>query len=65
MDTISLSIKEIELNPWHFRLMSEKDFEMLTQAVKENGIEMMPQPVVAKINKKFYLVDGHARLNAA
>lgn len=65
MDTISLPIKEIELNPWHFRLMPEKDFEILTQSIKENGIEMMPQPVVAKINKKFYLVDGHARLNAA
>lgn len=65
MKTLTLPIKEIESNPWNFRLMPEKDLEILTNTIQENGIGVIPQPVVAKINKKYYLVDGHARISAA
>lgn len=65
MKSLTLSIKEIESNPWHFRLMPEKDFEILTNTIQQNGIEAIPQPIVAKINKKYYIVDGHSRINAA
>jgi len=65
MRTLNLAIKEIEPNPWHFRLMPEKDFEILTSTIRENGADSIPHPIVAKINKKYYLVDGHSRISAA
>lgn len=65
MKTITLSVKEIEPNPWHFRLMPERDLEILTESLQKNGISAIPQPIIAKINKKYYIVDGHARISAA
>ncbi len=65
MKTVNLSIREIESNPWHFRLMPEKDFETLITSIQKNGIDAIPQPIVAKINQKYYVVDGHARIDAA
>lgn len=64
MKTLTLTIKELESNPWHFRLMPEKDLETITDTVQKNGIESVPSPIVAKIDKKYYIVDGHARIDA-
>lgn len=65
MKIISIPIKDLESNPWQFRMMPEKDFENLQNSIQTNGIEAIPQPIIAKINKKYYIVDGHARINAA
>lgn len=65
MKTITIPAKDLESNPWHFRLMPEKDLEVLTNSLQENGIGAIPQPIVARIDKKYYIVDGHARINAA
>jgi len=65
MRTITLSIKDLESNPWHFRLMPEKDYDTLKNNIQKNGIGVVPQPIVSKIGKKLYIVDGHARINAA
>ncbi|MGQ0772004.1 MAG: ParB/RepB/Spo0J family partition protein [Nitrososphaerota archaeon] len=65
MKTLTLPITEIESNPWNFRLMPERDLEILTSTIRENGVTVIPQPIIAKIDKKYYLVDGHARISAA
>lgn len=65
MKTILVQIKDLEANPWQFRMMPEKDFESLQNNIRANGFETIPQPIIAKINKKYYIVDGHARINAA
>lgn len=65
MKTITLSTKQIESNPWHFRMMPEKDFEILKDNLQKNGIGSIPNPIIAFIDKKYYVVDGHARINAA
>lgn len=65
MKTVTLQITQIESNPWHFRLMPEKDYGILKNSIKQNGIGIIPHPVIAKIDKKYYVVDGHARISAA
>jgi hypothetical protein len=65
MKSVILPINEIETNPWHFRLMPEKDYEVLTSSIQKNGIAAIPLPIIAIIKKKYYVVDGHSRINAA
>lgn len=65
MKSILIPIKQIESNPWHFRLMPEPDFEILVHNIRQNGIDSISNPVIAQINKKYYIVDGHARISAA
>jgi hypothetical protein len=45
--------------------MPERDYGILKSNLQKNGIKVIPQPIIAKIEKKYYVVDGHARLNAA
>lgn len=45
--------------------MYKYDFEGLVESIKKDGIESIPRPIVAKIGKQFYIVDGHSRIDAA
>lgn len=62
---VKLEINELQENPWHFRLMYQRDFDSLLESIKKNGIVSIPFPTVAKIKKKFYIIDGHSRIKAA
>lgn len=62
--TIELDIHKLHENPWHFRLMYQRDFESLVKSIKNNGIESISYPIIAQIKKKFYIVDGHSRIQA-
>jgi hypothetical protein len=64
MKTLTLASGELKANPWHFRLMPEKDLETLTSTIQKSGTDSIPSPIVAKIDKKYYIVDGHARVDA-
>ena len=63
--TTILGINQINENPWHFRLMYEADFVSLVSAIKNDGLENVPQPIIAKIESKYYIIDGHSRIRAA
>lgn len=58
------SIDSLETNPWHFRIASEKNLKNITYEITKRGIASILPPVVAVINKKTYIVDGHARVLA-
>lgn len=60
-----LDIDRLHENPWHFRLMYQRDFESLVDSIAEFGIESVPCPLIANIDKKFYIIDGHSRIKAA
>jgi len=45
--------------------MYQRDFDSLIESIKNNGIESISYPIVAQIRKKFYIIDGHSRINAA
>ncbi len=62
---IQLNARQINENPWHFRLMYQTDFESLVDSIKEHGFENVPYPIVAKIKSRYYIVDGHSRIKAA
>jgi PIN domain nuclease of toxin-antitoxin system len=62
---LQLDIDKIQENPWHFRLMYQRDFDSLVESIKKNGIKSTPCPTVAQIEKKFYIIDGHSRIKAA
>lgn len=62
---IQLNARQINENPWHFRLMYQTDFESLVDSIKEHGFENVPYPIVAKIKSRHYIVDGHSRIKAA
>ncbi len=62
---LDIEIKKIQDNPWHFRLMYQNDFDSIVESIKSDGIESVPCPIVAKIKKKIYIVDGHSRIKAA
>lgn len=61
---VELSIEKLEPSPWYFRLISKRDFELLVNHIKIIGVDVMSPPIVALINKKYYIVDGHSRINA-
>lgn len=65
MKSIILDVGVLQENPWHFRLMSQRDFDSLVDSICNHGIESISCPVVAKIEKKIYVVDGHSRIKAA
>ncbi len=58
-----LRISELHNNPWHFRVISNKDFENLKSMIEQYGYESINPIIVAKIDK-YYIVDGHARRDA-
>lgn len=60
-----LDIHKLHENPWHFRLMYQRDFDSLVESIKNNGIESISCPIIAQIKKKFYIIDGHSRIQAA
>lgn len=60
-----LELGQLNENPWRFRIVSDKDFENLSNHIKENGFDAVNPPTVAKIEKKFFVVDGHIRIDAA
>lgn len=62
---MELPIEKLKPNPWHFRLISDHDFEILVSHIKDNGIDAISNPVIAFIGKKYYIVDGHSRVSAA
>ena len=62
---LSLPIDKLEDNPWHFRVMYDGDFNSLVEEIKKNGVDVVVPPIVAKINKKYYVVDGHSRIRAS
>ncbi|MGI0011540.1 MAG: ParB/RepB/Spo0J family partition protein, partial [Nitrosopumilaceae archaeon] len=62
---VELPIEKLEPSPWHFRLISDHDFELLVNHIKDNGIDAISNPVIAAIGKKHYIVDGHGRVSAA
>ncbi|NIP62688.1 MAG: ParB N-terminal domain-containing protein [Nitrosopumilaceae archaeon] len=59
-----VSLNKIKQNPWSFRIISEKDRAHLVDLVKNEGIVFSP-PVIAKIDRQFFIVDGHSRINVA
>lgn len=63
--TCQIRIEELRDNPWRFRGLSEKDFENLVSEIKKNGIGATSPPMIAKINKNYYIIDGHSRIKAA
>jgi ParB-like chromosome segregation protein Spo0J len=62
---LKLDINKILENPWHFRLMYQRDFDSLVESIKKDGIESVPHPIISQIKKKLYIVDGHSRIKAA
>ena len=60
-----LEISKIESNPWHFRIFSKMDHELLVNQIKDNGISSIPPPIIASIDDHFYIIDGHSRVQAA
>ncbi|HEY4681453.1 MAG TPA: ParB N-terminal domain-containing protein [Nitrosarchaeum sp.] len=62
---LNLPISKLEDSPWHFRIMYDTDFNSLVKEIKKNGIDTIAPPIVAKINKKYYVVDGHSRIRAS
>ncbi|MFB5612264.1 MAG: ParB/RepB/Spo0J family partition protein [Nitrosarchaeum sp.] len=62
---LNLPINKLESSPWHFRIMYDDDFDSLVKEIKKNGSDAIASPIVAKINKKYYVVDGHSRIRAS
>jgi hypothetical protein len=62
---LNLPISKLEDSPWCFRIMYDRDFDLLVKEIKKNGMDAIAQPIVAKINKKYYVVDGHSRIRAS
>ncbi|MFB5629928.1 MAG: ParB/RepB/Spo0J family partition protein [Nitrosarchaeum sp.] len=62
---LNLPINKLESSPWHFRIMYDDDFDSLVKEIKKNGSDAIAPPIVAKINKKYYVVDGHSRIRAS
>lgn len=62
---LNLQINKIEDNPWHFRIMYDRDFDLLVKEIKKNGMDAITSPIVAKIDTKYFVVDGHSRIRAS
>jgi ParB-like chromosome segregation protein Spo0J len=60
-----MSVDELRSNPWHFRIMYQNDLDSIVRTIKTHGIQSVPNPLIAKIDEKYYVVDGHSRIKAA
>ena len=60
----TISLEHVYENPWYFRLLNEHDMKSLLECIDKYGASFIPNPVIAIIDKKHYVVDGHARIAA-
>ena len=60
-----VDIGKLAENPWKFRTISKKDFDGIVSSISKNNFKTIPYPIIAKIDKKLIIVDGHARIDAA
>jgi ParB-like chromosome segregation protein Spo0J len=61
---ILLNLSELNNSPWKFRLISSKDFENLVSSIETYGPHTINPILVAHINEKYYIIDGHTRRDA-
>lgn len=64
MSEIELNISELNDSPWRCRIISSKDFDNLVSAILTYGPHATNPILVAKIERRFHIVDGHARRDA-
>jgi len=64
MSEIEIKASELNNNPWRFKVISSKDFDNLVSAIATYGSHATNPILVARIEGKFYIVDGHARKDA-
>ncbi|MEM2760329.1 MAG: ParB N-terminal domain-containing protein [Nitrososphaerales archaeon] len=64
MSEIEIKLAELNDNPWRFKVISAKDFNNLVNTITTYGSHATNPILVAKIEGKFYIVDGHARRDA-
>ncbi|MGH9933618.1 MAG: ParB/RepB/Spo0J family partition protein [Nitrososphaerales archaeon] len=64
MSEIEIKVSEINDNPWRFKVIPSKDFDNLVNMIATYGSHTTNPILVARIEGKFYIVDGHARRDA-
>lgn len=64
MSEIEIKISQLRDSPWRFKVISSKDFENLVNAIETYGSHATNPILIAKIDGKYYIVDGHARRDA-
>jgi ParB-like chromosome segregation protein Spo0J len=64
MSEIEIKLAELNDNPWRFKVISAKDFNNLVSTITTYGSHATNPILVARIERKFYIVDGHARRDA-
>lgn len=64
MSEIEIKISELNDSPWRFKVIPSKDFDNLVNTITTYGSHATNPIIVARIEGKFYIVDGHARRDA-
>jgi len=64
MSEIEIKISELNDSPWRFKVIPSKDFDNLVNTITTYGSHATNPILVARIEGKFYIVDGHARRDA-
>lgn len=64
MSEIEIKISELKDSPWRFKIISLKDFDNLIKSIETYGSHATNPILAAKIDGRYYIVDGHARRDA-
>jgi len=64
MSEVEIKVSELKDNPWRFNVIPSKDFDNLVNTISTYGSHATNPILVARIEGKFYIVDGHARRDA-
>jgi len=64
MSEVEIKVAELKDNPWRFNVIPSKDFDNLVNTISTYGSHATNPILVARIEGKFYIVDGHARRDA-